>query len=241
MKSISVFVLCLFPAFVFAASDESITVRSAGKLIADETINLMQQLDSSPEITLQKLSTTGSVATENAGNSVAARDSNTLQFELYDAWVDLSGDLDQDGYYHNIRVSFDADVNTQTTEAVYAKIYLSYQAGPWFHFTTTDLFEIYSNSETDSYQIISELSQGFAPGNYEVMIELYSLYHPGMVSQRIVQLDSSGYLITLEDLSYDQPAYDVDYIDSYQVSVTGSLSGPGLLLLGLLVVLRYRL
>jgi hypothetical protein len=241
MKTLKIILLCLLPSFAFAGTTESISVRSAGKLIADDSINLSQQLELSPTIKLQKPSSSrGADLSLRESNRITITYTDPVQFDLFDAWVDLSGDLDQDGYYHNIKVSFDADVNTPTTEAVYAKIYLSYQGGPWFPLSTTDLFEIHGNSADDSFEIINELEQGFEPGDYEVLIELHSLYHSGIVSERIVQLDRSGYLITLEDLDHDQPPYTVTYVDSYGYSVSGSFSGAGLLLLGLLTLLKFR-
>jgi hypothetical protein len=240
MKTLKTILLCLLPSLAFAGTTESVSVRSAGKLIADDSINLNQQLEFSPTISLQKPSSSqGSDLSLRQSNRMASNYTDSVQFELFDTWVDISGDLDQDGYYHHIKVSFDADVNTQTTEAVYAKIFLSYQGGPWFQLSTTDLFEIYSNSADDSFEILNELEQGFEPGDYEVLIELHSLYHNGIVSQRVVQLDRSGYLITLEDLDHDQPAYSVEYVDSYEyAAVSGSFSSVGLLLLGLLGMFR---
>lgn len=241
MKTLQVLLLCLLPALAFAASSETVTVRSAGKMMADDSIDLTQQIKLSPTISLQKPSSAqDSDLSLRESNRMADSSIDPVQFELFDAWVDLSGDLDQDGYYHNIKVSFDADVNTQTTEAVYAKIFLSYQGGPWFQLSTTDLFEIYSNSENDSFEILNELEQGFEPGEYEVLIELHSLYHSGIVSQKILQLERHGYLITLEDLAHDQPAYSMTYVDSYEVGVSGGFSIAGLLMLGLLGMFKFR-
>ncbi len=241
MKMLQVLLLCLLPSLTFAGTTETVSVRSVGKMITDESINLTQQLESSPTISLQKPSSSqGTDLSLRQSNRITTSYSDPVQFELFDAWVDLSGDLDQDGYYHNIKVSFDADVNTPTTETVYAKIYLSHQGSPWFQLSTTDLFEIYSNSDNDSFEILNELEQGFEPGDYEVLIELHSLYHSGIVSEKVVQLDSSGYLITLEDFDHDQPDYTVEYIDSYGYTVSGSFSTVGLLLLGLLGVIKFR-
>ena len=241
MKTLQVLLLCLLPSLTFAGNSETVTVRSAGKMIADDSIDLTQQLELSSAVSLQKQSSLqGSDLSLRQSNRLTTSSMDPVQFDLFDAWVELSGDLDQDGYYHNIKVSFDADVNTQTTEAVYAKIFLSYQGGPWFHLSTTDLFEIYSNSENDSFEIINELEQGFEPGDYEVLIELHSLYHSGIVSQRVVQLDHSGYLITLEDLDHDQPVHSVAYVDSYEVGVSGSFSILGLLILSLVAAIKFR-
>ncbi len=241
MKTLTLLFICLLPSLAFAENTETITLRSAGKLIADDSLDLTQQIELSPSITLLKSAAQeAATATSIQSNRLANTYSDPVLFDLFDAWVDLSGDLDQDGYYHNIRVSFDADVNTQTTEAVYAKIYLSYQGGPWFLLSTTDLFEIYSNSANDSYEIFNELEQGFASGDYEVLIELHSLYHSGIVSQKIVQLDKAGYLITLEDLERDQPSYSVVYVDSYSYGVSGGFSAFSILLLGLMLGIKRR-
>jgi hypothetical protein len=241
MKTLKLLLLCLLPSLALGATDNQVTVRSAGKLIADDSIDLMQQLENSPDISFTAPANTG-VADTGSGLSnrlTTYSTSNAVQFDIYDAWVDLSGDLDQDGYYHHIKVGFDADVNTPTYEAVYAKIYLSYRGGPWQQLATTDLFEIYSNSENDSYEIINELDQGFYPGEYEVLIELHSLYHSGIVSQKMVQLDRNGYPITLEDLNRDQPDYVVAYVDNNGYVVAGGFSAAGLLMLGFLLLIKF--
>ena len=241
MKALYLLLLGLLPAMAFAVDAETISVRSAGKFISDESLDLSRQIELAPSISLSKPDAQEAEPASSAmANRLAYSYTDPVQFDLFDAWIDLSGDLDQDGYYHHIRVSFDADVNTQTTEAVYAKIYLSRQGGPWLLVSETDLFEIYGNSATDSYEVLTELEQGFATGDYEVLIELHSLYHSGIVSQRLVQLDRSGYLITLEDLERDQPAHSVVYVDSYEYGVSGGFSIFGLLMLGLLLILKLR-
>jgi hypothetical protein len=238
MKTLRLLLLCLLPSLALGATDDQATVRSAGKLIADDSIDLIEQLESTPGTSFSKSAVAKN--TETTPLQANRLDSSALDFSIFDAWIDLSGDLDQDGYYHHIKVSFDADVNTQTYEAVYAKIYLSYQGGPWIPLATTDLFEIYGNSANDGYEIINELEQGFYPGTYEVLIELHSLYHSGVVSQEILQLDRNGYLITLEDMDHDQPEYVVAYVDDNGYLVAGGgFSSSLLLLLAMLWASRF--
>jgi hypothetical protein len=161
--------------------------------------------------------------------------SESVEFEIFNAWVTTHGDLDYDGYFHHISIGFDADVNSDVVEAVYAKLYLSRDGGPWFLFSTTELYEIEGNDGGDIYEIYGELVDGFQPGYYSVLIELHSLYHPGIVSERQVDLDDYGQPIALEDTGYDEPYTEV-YIEQHHH--TGGLNLMGILVLGGLWLLK---
>jgi hypothetical protein len=169
----------------------------------------------------------------------AARYSNTVEFDIFDAWVSTDGDLDHDGYFHHIAIGFDADVDADVVEAVYAKIYLSQDGGPWFLFSATDLFEIHADDGSDYYEIYSELIEGFPPGYYSVMIELYGLYHPGIISERQVDLDQSGRPIALEDSSHDEPYTEVVIEEHHDHAGSVNLAGL-LLLVGLATIRKLR-
>jgi hypothetical protein len=170
------------------------------------------------------------------GRTAAARDSHAVEFEIFDAWVSTEGDRDRDGYFHHVAIGFDADVNADVVEAVYAKVYLSQDGGPWFLFSTTDLFEIHADDGSDFYEIYTELVEGFAPGYYSVLIELHGLYHPGIVSERQVDHDEFGQPIALEDTGYDEPYSEVVVEEHYHHA--GSLNFAGLLLLTVMAAIR---
>ncbi len=172
-----------------------------------------------------------------ATGELAPRPSN-LHFEIFDAWVSTRGDLDGDGFFHHVSINFDADVSIDAYAAVYAKIYLSRNAAPWFLLATTDLFEIYGDDANDRYAIHSELVEGFSPGYYSVLIELHSLYHDRVVSEYRLDFDIDGHVLALEDLYHDEPAYKDPHAHSTSEHYSGAFNGYLLMLLASIAMLR---
>lgn len=224
---------------VYADNSISLT-RSSGKLLNDNSQVLTEKLATSPivesTVVKQRLPQIKLEASPTQQFRQASHVSFT-EFEIYDAWVELTGDIDNDGFYHRIRTTFDADVNTPV-ETVYAKLYVSYEGGPWQQFADTDLFEIYFDASDDTYEVVTELIEGYRPGYYDVLIELYSFYHDGIVADAIITHDIDGYAITLEDLEHDD-FYHSDSGDDYYVAA-GSFSWLGLFMLALLVTIKFR-
>lgn len=246
MKLFKLFFLLLLifttPGIIHAA-DTSSLVRSAGKLVNDSSVELTDKLLTSPVYQ-------SGLSKDRAGESTidssltqqyrVANHGSIVEFEIYDAWVQLTGDIDDDGFYHRIKTTFDADVDTPV-ETVYAKLYLSYEGGPWQQYADSDLFEIYYDSQSDTYEVISELIEGYPPGYYDVLIELYSFYHDGMVANRIITQDEEGFSITLEDLEHDEIyVEEVYYEETVYHGRAGSFSWVGLALLGFLLMLKFR-
>lgn len=230
MKSIYLMMLLLLPALAFAIDEQGLT-RSAGKHLSDDSFLLTEKITSSPVMKTEK-------PTHMDGDResrLTASHGSYVHFELFDAWIALSGDLDDDGFYHRINVTFDADVDTEL-ETVYVKLYLSHEGGDWYQYATSDLFNIHYDSEDDTYQVLTELIEGYPPGYYDVLIDLHSLHHSGIVASLIVVADEDGYGITLEDLEHDEEYRDVTHIESYGVS--GSFSLSVLVLLALLVWIK---
>ncbi len=230
------------------AADSTSLTRSAGKLLSDTSVELNEKLSGSPLlISAQSKSRT----IDNPAASISTLSYRTanhdiaVEFEIFDAWVELSGDIDNDGYFHRINTTFDADVNTPL-ETVYAKLYLSYEGGPWQQYADSDLFEISYDSINDTYEIVSELIEGYPPGYYDVLIELHSLYHEGIVASRIITQDTDGYLLTIEDQQHDEyyveeyyyPETDL-YIETGVVHA-GSFTWTGIIILALLLMIKFR-
>lgn len=241
MPFIKLIVLLLLPVAGYATDGSGLT-RSVGKYVTDNSIQLEQVLASRPVIQMDVGTKARSGDFSLNGTfqeSSLAAHPLPAEFDIFDAWIDLSGDLDYDGYYHQIRVTFDADVNSEV-ETVYVKLYLSREGGDWYQYATSDLFEIYYDSVDDTYEVVSELIEGFSPGYYDVMIELHSLYHPGIVATRILDSFSSGIDIALEDLQHDEASRDVIIDDGYAHGHSGSLSLAGLIMLGLLFLIKIR-
>jgi hypothetical protein len=93
-------------------------------------------------------------------------------FIIYDADTELISDINFDGYYHRFNITIDVDT-VYDSAYVYAKLYLSYEGGPWNHYATSDNYHIYGDSELDSFIIETELADGFPTGYYDIRIEVY--------------------------------------------------------------------
>lgn len=242
MKKLAFLLLLALPLLAQAAVSETLS-RSAGKLLADDSVSLQQKLAQSP-LVHQRLDDS------SRRQARTAQHFDSVNFYFFDASVELSGDDDNDGYFHRITTYFDADVDS-AQETAYAKIFLSYQGGPWRQVADTDLFEISYDSMGDSYVVETDLVEGYRSGDYDVLIELYSLFHSGMVASVELFQDSEGYVISLEDSERDRPpvsvatvttsySTDTGYLVTEEEYVAGSLSWPGLILLAMLVAIKWR-
>lgn len=121
---------------------------------------------------------------------------------IYDASVDLISDFNDDGFYHRFSVTIDADTIYDTAH-VYARLYLSYQGGPWNHYATTNTYHISGDSELDVFTIETELADGYAPGYYDVRIELYDADRDVWLFSYGPYDDGSLNALPLEDSFYD--------------------------------------
>ena len=208
------------------AADDTISSRSAGKLKADQSIDLSAELESRDALTRAR----PTEAENYAQSALAARQAGIANrhdqlFEVYSADVQLLGDIDGDGYHHFFRVIFDADVDYDSA-TIYAKLYLSREGGPWSHYYTTDLFQIHGDEVADTYEVETELLEGYAPGYYAVLVEIYSLDHAYMVASEVLDYHYLGWDLTLEDLSWDERGispYDDSHADGHGSSHAGSI------------------
>ena len=240
MKILSLLPLLLLPVLVQAAEVSGVT-RSAGKIATDTHQSLSNKLEQSRFLTTGDKAKTRLQADLTSSLRYRTESLNNLvEFEIFDPWVRLTGDLDSDGYFHRLKVTFDADTSA-TTETVYAKIYLSHEGRDWYQVAESELYEIHANSPDDTYEILAELIEGYQPGYYEVLIELHSLYHPDIVASRIVSVDEDGYGIALEDLEHDE-RYRETTTTYYETEVYGggSISLMGMLMLAGLVFIKLR-
>jgi len=111
-------------------------------------------------------------STVKALNTISNNGNYLTDFIIYDATTELISDLNFDGFYHRFNVSIDVDT-VYDVAYIYAKLYLSYEGGPWNHYATSDNFHIYADSELDSFVIETELADGFPTGYYDIRIEVY--------------------------------------------------------------------
>lgn len=181
------------------------------------------QLKQSDVIQSKTMSTEGA-RMESTSISVVDNTSYTTNpdFSIYNATSELIDDLDADGFYHRFSVTIDADT-LYTTSYVYAKLYLSYEGGPWTHYSTSDAYHINSDSEHDSFVIETELADGFPAGYYDIRIELYH----GDTNEWLLSYgpydDSSLSALPLEDSYRDD--YNTTVIFPVEAEVVVSASG----------------
>lgn len=195
------------PAF---ATGEVQSSRSAGKLKLVKDTDLSRLLQQHAPVVRAK-----PTEAENYAASAVAQQFDGIAnrhdqvFEIYDANVQTISDLDGDGYHHAINVYFDVDVSYDSA-TVYAKLYLSREGEPWSQYFTTDLFSIHLDDDGDAYEVETELLEGYAPGYYAVLVEIYSIDHAYMVTSEVLDYHYLGRDIMIEDRYQDEP-YEEDY------------------------------
>jgi len=128
--------------------------------------------------------------------------------------VQTISDFDGDGYHHAINVYFDVDVSYDSA-TVYAKLYLSREGGPWSQYFTTDLFQIHLDDIDDAYEVETELLEGYDPGYYSVLIEIYSLDHAYMVTSEVLDYNYLGRDVMIEARNWDEPYEEVYYEEDH--------------------------
>lgn len=164
----------------------------------------------------------GSVAkTAKSKSPLATRKASPEQstkahlFTIYEAWTALNFDFDNDGFYSEFTVNFDADFSDGYAD-VYAELYLSRDGGPWVHFSTTDVFTIYGSDSDDYYSVTTLLNYGFPTGNYDVLIDLYEYGFSGIVDTVGPNTFDSLAALPLEDDEHELNSNDtlITYVAS---------------------------
>ncbi len=185
------------------AAEDTLSSRSAGKLQADAGIDLGAARKSA-EVTIRARPAQAEnyAQSPDATRQAGIANRHDQLFEIYSADAQLIGDLDRDGYHHAFRVNFDVDVNYDSA-TVYAKLYLSREGGPWGQYFTTSLFHIHGDDIGDTYEVETELLEGYPPGYYAVLVEIYSLDHAYMIASEVLDYHYLGIDLTLEDLVRD--------------------------------------
>ena len=208
--------------------------RSAGKLQQDRQTDLSAELERrEPIVRIQPSAAEdyASSAESRLYDGIANR--HDQLFEIYSADARLISDIDGDGYHHALLVSFDVDVSYEQAD-VYAKLYLSREGEPWSQYFTTDLFHIHGDSEDDVYEVETELFEGYYPGNYAVLIEIYSLDHAYMVASKVLDYYTLGRDLPLESLDRDE-VYEESYTE---VEISGHHAGSAGWMLALFLIIQ---
>ena len=139
-------------------------------------------------------------------------------FYLYDAGSQLRIDRDQDGYYREFQIRFDADSDIGDA-LVYARLYLRRVGeADWQLYHTTDDFWIYGRSDSDDYYVTTTLDDGFATSEYDVLIDLYEVGFSGIVATLDASDDVDLLDLPLEeaglDVPIELPGYDIGNVST---------------------------
>jgi hypothetical protein len=138
-----------------------------------------------------------------AEKSISTRSS---YFRFYEASRILRTDRDQDGHYSEFRIRFDADA-TFGDALVYAKLYIRRvgDQGGWKLYHETDDFWIYGQSGDDDFYVDTVLDEGFATGDYDVLIDLYESGYSGIVATFGPSDSVALEFLPLEEVGLDVP------------------------------------
>lgn len=142
-------------------------------------------------------------------------------FSIYNVSTELISDFDYDNFYHRFSITIDADTVYESA-AVYAKLYLSYEGGPWNYYASSDTYHIYAESGLDAFIIETELADGFSAGYYDVRIELYDADYNQWILSYGPYDDSSISSLPLEDSFKDSHFIDATYPVETEVIIAGS-------------------
>lgn len=154
---------------------------------------------------------------------------NNVWFDTID--ISFESDLNNNGFYHNVYVRFDADTNYSSVP-VYAHFALKRAGAPEVIIHTSSVFTLYGTSAEDWFSIESELLHSLPPAYYDLVIRIYDADYNDLLAE-ISGFDEPALAeLPLEDLSYDEPQVVIVEEDS------GSLSWFGLL--GLAGIAWYR-
>jgi hypothetical protein len=121
---------------------------------------------------------------------------------IFEASTELFQDLDRDGYYHYLRVQFDADTVFDNT-LVYVQIFLSADGTAWEHLYTTMDFRIWGTDPDDDYEVETELVAGYSTGQYDLLIELYDAVSGELLDEFGPRESAALSLLPLEDSARD--------------------------------------
>lgn len=149
--------------------------------------------------------------------------------------VFISGDLNNNGYYHRLEVELDADTSVPYQQ-VFAEFTLLPTYGDERVYYTSSVFELYGQSPDDWLAIDTMLEKHYAPDDYLLTVRLFDAATGYLLAEISGFDDVNLDYIPLEDYNRDR------YIgSSTTIEASGGTSGILMLLaLCLLAVHRYQ-
>ncbi|MCC5825574.1 choice-of-anchor H family protein [Alkalimonas sp.] len=152
-----------------------------------------------------------SEAMSDASERVSAQSYST------DVWfhrleLELSGDINNNGFYHQLYLKFDADTN-RSSQPVWAEFSLQRPGRAEQLFHISSIFTLYRQSRNDWFAIDTTLEESYPTDYYDLIIRLYDANSGWLVAE------ISGYDeliladLPLEDYRRDQQVLTV--VESY--------------------------
>jgi len=135
-------------------------------------------------------------------NSLQRATTSAFGFEVFDATVFYFRDLDNDGFYSDIDIEMDVDIDSGSAD-VFAEIFYLNTNGEWQFLSSTEVFSITGNLASDSFTTAITLLDGFPDNYYDLLIDIYEEGIPGIVATLEAADDVDLALVPLEDLSFD--------------------------------------
>lgn len=114
--------------------------------------------------------------------------------------LELSGDVNDNGFYHQLYLEFDADTN-RSSKAVFAEFSLQRGNRPEQLFHTSSIFTLYGQSRDDWFAIDTSLEANYPTDYYTLIIRIYDA--------------TSGWLLA-ELSGYDEPILDLLPLEDVQ-------------------------
>lgn len=149
----------------------------------------------------------------------------------------LNGDRDNDGYYHQIRLSVDVDSPVQQETVRIGIDILDPELG-WKNLTLSSSTLIQGNSPADTKHFDIALDNGYKPSQYPLRITLLSDANNGLIRNETITQTAP-----LESADYDTLNNNGRVVTTMQVSTSssgGSASSLLLVFLGLTAVIAIR-
>jgi hypothetical protein len=201
IATLPVLLIATLSAVVAVAAEDRVT-RSSDGFVAEHAADELRN-----PLTMTERHTAGAkIATKPRGDEGRVQpQAATVSFGdswIFEASADLFYDNDGDGYFHYLRVRFDADTS-QTESNVYAEIYISADGEAWEFLTDTKDFTIWGTAPDDDYEVETELVSGYSTGKYDVLIELHDAATGTLVDEFGPRESAELAVLPLEDTTRD--------------------------------------
>lgn len=86
--------------------------------------------------------------------------------------TELFHDNDNDGYYHDFKITFDADVAGGGQRSIVAKLYQKSGAGDWLFEAQSDVYTLTGTNTDDAISFEAVWESGYATAQYDFKIEI---------------------------------------------------------------------